>query len=102
MKLKLFDIVVDDNLNMRISSCDEYINQYAVHMRVGKAKFPPLDVFFDGTHYWLAHGFLRYFAAKQAKLEEIEVTVHQGTRKDATWFACGAHRDDPREDDNED
>lgn len=66
------------------------VDDYADAMRAG-ATFPPVDVFFDGTDYWLADGFHRHAAAVQAGVAEIAITVHQGTRRDAILFSCGAN-----------
>lgn len=69
----------------------EVVDTYHDAMQAG-AKFPPIDVFYDGTDYWLADGFHRARAADQADLEEIDCTIHQGTRDDAQWFGFGANK----------
>lgn len=73
----------------------EYLNElvlsdYAEAMAEGD-KFPPLVIFYDGSHYWLADGFHRFFATKQLGHETIAAEVHPGTRRDALFYAVGAN-----------
>jgi DNA-binding transcriptional ArsR family regulator len=65
------------------------VNDYAVSMSNG-AIFPPLVVFYDGVDYWLADGFHRAEAAKQARLEP-QMDIRQGTRRDAILYSVGAN-----------
>lgn len=58
-----------------------------------KAKFPPVDVFYDGSIYHLADGFHRYESHLLAGLEYIDANVREGTKRDAMLFAVGANRD---------
>lgn len=54
--------------------------------------FPPVDVFFDGEHYWLADGFHRVHAARNIEaMSTIAAIVHTGTKRDAILFSCGAN-----------
>src|SRR4051794_13735395 len=53
--------------------------------------FPPLVVYFDGTLYWLADGFHRYWAAEALGLAEVACDVRQGTRRDAVLHSVGAN-----------
>jgi hypothetical protein len=48
-------------------------------------------VFFDGSDYWLADGFHRYFATKTNALTSIDAEVKNGTLDDATLFAFSAN-----------
>jgi hypothetical protein len=73
------------------SSLDpEVVSRYAEDMLAGAA-FPSVTCFFDGTDYWLADGFHRRAAAKQAGRTEIAADIRQGTRRDAILFSCGAN-----------
>lgn len=67
------------------------IEEYTEAMEAG-AKFPPVDVFFDGTDYWLADGFHREKATFGAGKDEIACTIHQGTLDDAKWFSYAANK----------
>ena len=64
------------------------VDDYADDMKRGD-KFPSPDVFFDGTDYWLARGFHRVTAAERIGRKSIDVTIHQGTRRDAVLFSVG-------------
>jgi hypothetical protein len=66
------------------------VDDYAAALRAG-AHFPPVEVFFDSTDYWVADGFHRIEAARQAGLDAIDALVHEGTRRDAILFSAGAN-----------
>lgn len=83
-------IRTDGGTQMRAELNMLKIVEYAELMREG-VRFPPSDVFFDGTDYFVADGFHRVAATKQAEIEEINVTVHHGTRRDAVLFSIGAN-----------
>lgn len=57
------------------------------------AKFPPVVVFHDGNHHYLADGFHRTMAAQRNGLTEIPADIRKGTQQDALWFALGANRE---------
>ena len=66
------------------------VDEYAEAMAAGSV-FPPVDVFYDATNYWVADGFHRTLAAIKAGLKKIEVNVHQGTPREAILFSVGAN-----------
>lgn len=66
------------------------IRDYAAALLDG-AEFPPVIVFFDGQDYWLASGFYRLQAAKEAGLEFISADVRHGTLRDALLFSAGVN-----------
>lgn len=68
----------------------EVIEEYSQAMRAG-ATFPPVDVFYDGTDYWLTDGFHRVKAAGAAELDRIAATVYQGTLEQAQWHSLHAN-----------
>ena len=90
MNLKLTDIVTDAELQARERLSDEAIADYYNVIREG-GKLPPITVFFDGTRYFLADGWHRYFAHKSAGMATIEVEVIKGTRREAQKYAMGAN-----------
>jgi len=93
MKVKLTQIIADrEHVHCRVKMLKSVIADYSEAMLIG-AQFPPLDVFYDGKDYWLADGFYRYEAAKRNNEKEFECNVHQGTQKDALWFAIGANKE---------
>jgi transposase len=66
------------------------IRQYATLMATG-VEFPPLTVWFDGSHYWLTDGFHRLGAAKQCGFKRISADIHAGTLEDAVWDSFRAN-----------
>lgn len=88
-------IVLDDIRTDGGTQPREYLNElvlseYAEAMTAG-TEFPPVVIFFDGSHYWLADGFHRLFAAKKCGVQDIAADVRQGTRRDARLYAAGAN-----------
>lgn len=63
-----------------------YVDAYAQ-----KVKFPPVVVFFDGEHHWLADGFHRTLAAREAGLKSIAAEVRNGSQRDAVLYSVGAN-----------
>lgn len=57
------------------------------------ASLPPITVFHDGTHHYVADGFHRVEAHKEANCKSITCEVRPGTLRDAVLFACGANRE---------
>lgn len=83
-------IRMDGGTQSRQSLDGETINDYAEAM-AGGARFPEVTVFYDGKAYWLADGFHRVNAAKQAGLISLPVSLHQGTQRDAILYSVGAN-----------
>lgn len=69
---------------------EEVVAEYAADMQSGKV-FPPVVVFFDGQDYWLADGFHRVEAAKQAGSQDIRVDLRHDTRREAVLHSVGAN-----------
>lgn len=88
--LSLASIRTDGGTQPRINQDWKIIGEYAQDMREG-ATFPPVIVYFDGKDYWLADGFHRYHAAKQAERETIEAEIRQGTLREAILFSVGVN-----------
>ena len=55
--------------------------------------FPPVVIFYDGQTRWLAEGFHRIAAAKQAGFTSISVTVIEGNERDAMLHSLGSNAD---------
>jgi hypothetical protein len=81
----------DAGTQTRVGVDSSVVDEYAERMAAGDV-FPPLDVFFDGSKYYLADGFHRLLAATHNKLTTFPCSVHSGTIKDALWFAIGANK----------
>ena len=90
-KLNLAAIRIDGDTQAREALSQEKVNEYAELMKDG-AVFPAIEVFFDGSEYWLADGFHRYFATKANAVVSIEANVHTGTLEEAQLYACGANK----------
>lgn len=90
MKLSIGSIRTDGGTQSRATLNDETTRDYMLDMLAG-AQFPPITVFYDGAEYWLADGFHRVQAARQANIAEIEAQVIQGTRRDAVLHSVSAN-----------
>lgn len=88
--LPLTSVRTDGNTQAREALDLVVMAEYAEAMKRGDT-FPPIDVYFDGAHYWLADGFHRVQAAQQASQEVIEVIVHEGGQREALLHAAGAN-----------
>jgi hypothetical protein len=90
-KLELSSIRIDGGTQARVRLNAKVVQEYAQNMADGD-KFPEIVVFFDGSDYWLADGFHRYFAYKSNKVQEIEVDLQEGTKDDAILFGFQANK----------
>lgn len=90
MKLKLSQIVIDKGTQTREAIDQKTVTEYA-EVIMNKDSLPPLVVFYDGIHYYLADGFHRYFAYKQTVTPEVEVEVINGTLRNAQEYALGTN-----------
>ena len=92
-RLPLNGIITDPTLQMREILNEEAISDYTAAMKEGVA-FPAVVVFKAANgRQWLADGFHRFKAARQAGLTEIEADVRLGERRDALLYAAGANSD---------
>lgn len=67
------------------------VYEYAGLMRDG-VEFPPIVVYYDGSDYWLADGFHRVAAHREARPgQSIRAEVFQGERRDAVLHSVGAN-----------
>lgn len=90
-KLNLALIRIDGDTQAREALSQEKVAEYSELMKDG-AVFPPIEVFFDGSEYWLADGFHRYFATQKNGTVSIEANIHNGTLDDAQLYAFGANK----------
>jgi hypothetical protein len=89
--LNLLNIRIDGGTQARLQLNQDVVAEYAEKMRDGEV-FPPVTVFFDGSEYWLADGFHRYFATKANAKTSIDCDVENGTQQEAkkySWKANG-------------
>lgn len=88
--LDLDKIRIDGGTQSRAELNQDTVAEYAEAYKAG-AEFPPVTVFFDGKHQWLADGFHRYFASKAAGRTTILEKVTPGTQRDAVLFSLSAN-----------
>lgn len=91
IRLPLSGIRLDGGTQPRATINLQTVSDYMDDMASG-AEFPPVDVFYDGSAYWLADGFHRIKAAERAGRNEIACEVHQGTQQDAQWYSFGVNK----------
>lgn len=91
IRLPLCTIRLDGGTQPRAAINLQTVSDYMNDMASG-AEFPPVDVFYDGSTYWLADGFHRIKAAEKAGRDGIACEVHQGTQQDAQWYSFGVNK----------
>jgi uncharacterized ParB-like nuclease family protein len=91
INIPILSIRMDGGTQPRASLDKRVIEDYREAMADGAA-FPPVDLYYDGTNYWLADGFHRLTAAIAAGRDEIAATVHQGSQADAQWYSFSANK----------
>lgn len=86
-------IRIDGGSQARIKSSEETIEAYAELIDSSKGEWPfgPLDVFHDGSDYFLADGFHRTLAALRLNRASLPCRIHKGTAKDARIFGMTAN-----------
>lgn len=80
----------DGGTQPRAALDNETLAEYVEAMAAG-AKFPAVEVFYDGHDYWLVDGFHRVNAALTAGRTQINATVIAGTQRDAILYSAGAN-----------
>jgi hypothetical protein len=91
ISLLLDVLTLDPEVQPRERMSSQVIHEYAALYRDGQ-RLAPIRVFQDGIDYWLADGFHRVAAAREAGLTEIDGEVAPGTKRDAILFSCGANK----------
>lgn len=90
MNIGLDKIRIDCGTQPRTKIDEKVVSDYCERIKAG-AEFPPVVVFSDGTTYYLADGFHRYFANKAAGSPGVECRVINGTLRDAILYSLGAN-----------
>ena len=88
--LNLDEIRIDGGTQPRIAIDEKTVAEYSDLLK-RDTTFPPIVVFYDGSIYWLADGFHRYFANKQIKRDNLQAEIHKGTQRDAILYSVGAN-----------
>jgi len=81
-KILLTKIRLDGGTQPRKELDETLVQHYTEEILEGQ-EFPPVDLHFDGKHYWLSDGFHRWHAHKRAGHKDIDSNVIQGTKRDA-------------------
>lgn len=89
-KLNLNVIRIDGGTQSRVEIDTDVVADYAEAVKVG-IEFPPITVYNDGADYWLADGFHRFHAHKQAGKASIAAEVMTGTAREAILHSLGAN-----------
>lgn len=84
--------MTDPGIQSRVKINDEYVTELADILAEGNT-LPPIEVFHDGSNYWIADGFHRLFARLRNKYTDVECNVRKGTKLDAMWASCAANQD---------
>ncbi len=88
--IELTKLRLDGGTQPRAALDPATIDEYAEAYRAG-AQFPPVIVFYDGEHYWLADGYHRVEAARLAGRTEIYEDITPGSKRDAILFSLSAN-----------
>ena len=91
MKIKIDAIEMYSGTQVRQEIDESVVTDYVERMKEGDV-FPPIVVFSDGNHHYLADGFHRVLASERNKFIAIDADVRKGTQQDALWYALGANR----------
>lgn len=90
--LKVDSIRIDGGTQAREEIDNDAVKDYADILQENNGEgLPPIEVYFDGSQYWLSDGFHRWHAHRQAGLGTIQANVIQGTQRDAILAAVGAN-----------
>ena len=83
----------DSGTQARVRTSPETVDDYAEVIAEGNGTWPmgPLDVFHDGTEYFLADGFHRVLAAQRTGRASIPCRIHKGNATDARIFGMTAN-----------
>lgn len=89
--IKLSDLIADEEVQSRVEINPEIIEEYAEAMLNGDI-FPEIVIYRDNQgNNFIADGFHRYFAAKKAKISEINCELKTGSKRDAVLYSVGAN-----------
>lgn len=89
-KIRLENINTNGGTQPRTALNLATVDEYADSITDG-AKLPPVVVFHDGSDYWLADGFHRFFAVRKIGGYDIDAEVRSGTKRDAVLYSVGAN-----------
>jgi len=88
--MNLAALVLDPRLQSRVEINEDTVSEYAADIEAGD-QFPPVIVFFDSTHFYLADGYHRYYGHKRAGKVSIQCEVINGTIRDAIYYSTAVN-----------
>jgi ParB-like chromosome segregation protein Spo0J len=88
--MNLAALVLDPRLQSRVEINEDTVSEYATDIEAGD-QFPPVIVFFDSTHFYLADGYHRYYGHKRAGKVSIQCEVINGTIRDAIYYSTAVN-----------
>lgn len=88
--IPLHAVRINGGTQSRVELSQTTIAEYAEAIRAA-VELPPVITFFDGSAFWLADGFHRYNAHRDAGTMEINAEIRIGTHRDAILFSVGAN-----------
>lgn len=91
LQLRIDTIRLDGGTQLRDGMDHETIEEFVENLKAG-AVFPPVIVYFDGRHYWLADGFHRAESHRQAGRRCIDAEVRSGDQRAAILHAAGCNQ----------
>jgi len=86
----LDSVRINGGTQSRAELSQSTIAEYAEAIRLA-VELPPVVMFFDGVHFWLADGFHRFHAHREAGAMEIAAEIRTGTQRDAVLYSVGAN-----------
>ena len=90
-ELLIDKIRTDGGVQSRKRINEEYVQEICDNIKAGK-KYPPIEVYNDGSDIWCADGFHRILGHVRADKRTIKCDVHKGSKIDAIWHSCGANQ----------
>jgi hypothetical protein len=87
----LSEITLEPCLQPRSQIFDEWVTEYAEALERGD-KFPPVEVYCDGSKNFLVDGYHRWHAHKKIGRADIAVNVTQGSMREARWASFAANK----------
>ncbi len=81
---------INGGTQSRVELNQTAIAEYAEAIRLS-IELPPIVTFFDGATFWLADGFHRYNAHRDAGAMEINSEIRSGSLRDAILYSVGAN-----------
>lgn len=91
ISLPLELLLLESSIQPREGVTKSTVKEYAALYADGH-ELAPIMVYQEGSDYWVADGFHRIAAARQAGLTGIPAEVRQGSKRDAILYAAGANK----------